>query len=171
MFGEYAISHINGVCKVQKLDVDEDIVYQSMRNDSGILSTTKHAVVEARRGQGMFRNRLIELDKHCQITGINKPDFLRASHIKPWTLSSDIERLDPNNGLLLSPHLDLLFDGGWVTFDHDGNCKCSSQETVDALNVWKIDIPFTIGVLSVERALYMDFHNRFVFKGDIDACW
>jgi hypothetical protein len=32
--------------------------------------------------------------------------FLVASHIKPWRLSDNSERLDGNNSLLLSPHVD-----------------------------------------------------------------
>src|SRR3546814_3413344 len=46
---------------------------------------------------------------------------LRASHIKPWSkCASGDERVDGNNGLLLSPTADHLFDRGWITFEDDG---------------------------------------------------
>lgn len=169
LFGEYVIAHVDGVCKVQKLDVDEEMVFRSMQDDKGSIPTTYLSVVEARRGQGVFRSQLIELDRSCLVSGINNPSFLRASHIKPWKVSTNLERLDPHNGLLLSPHLDLLFDSGWITFDRNGYCQCSSQETEDALRAWNIEMPFSIGVLSEERAKYMSFHNQFVFKGYLEV--
>ncbi|MCP5141568.1 MAG: hypothetical protein H6926_01800 [Chromatiales bacterium] len=33
----------------------------------------------------------------------------------------------PFNGLLPAPHLDALFDGGWITFEEDGSIKFSPQ--------------------------------------------
>ena len=45
------------------------------------------------------------------------PELLRAFHIWSWALcDTDEQRLDVFNGLLLSPNLDALFDGGWLTF-------------------------------------------------------
>jgi predicted restriction endonuclease len=52
-------------------------------------------------------------------------DILRASHIKPWKISNNEERLDPANGLLLSANFDALFDAGLVTFDDSGHMLVS----------------------------------------------
>jgi hypothetical protein len=79
--------------------------------------TTKKALIDARRGQGRFRADLIDYWKHgCAFTRLREEDLLRASHIKPWCDSTDEERLDVFNGLLLIPNLDLAFDKGFITY-------------------------------------------------------
>ncbi|MFX7756070.1 HNH endonuclease signature motif containing protein, partial [Acinetobacter baumannii] len=71
--------------------------------------TTKQALREARIGQGRFRRDLRTLWQRCPITGITNPDLLIASHVKPWAISSDEEKLDPYNGFLFAVHIDRLF--------------------------------------------------------------
>ena len=85
---------------------DEEEVKQLER--SSIPETERNQLVKARIGQGAFRQNVIAVEKACRITGVSDPPFLIASHIKPWKVSSNDERLDGNNGLLLSPHLDNL---------------------------------------------------------------
>jgi hypothetical protein len=81
-------------------------------------STEAVRLVVQRVGQDIFRSSLIEYwNGKCAVTGLDVLGLLRASHIKRWAdCESDTERLDVFNGLLLSPHLDALFDKGWVTF-------------------------------------------------------
>jgi predicted restriction endonuclease len=61
--------------------------------------------------------------------------MLRASHIKSWKQSTDAEKLDENNGLLLCAHHDALFDKHLITFDNSGNVQISptlsTQEQMD----------------------------------------
>lgn len=73
-------------------------------------------------GQDIFRQGLMEFwEGRCAITGLAVPELLRASHIKPWAdCATDAERLDVYNGLLLAPHLDALFDQGFITIAADG---------------------------------------------------
>ena len=66
-------------------------------------------------------------DSACIITGITIKKLLIASHIKPWAVSDNHERLSEDNGLLLSPTFDRLFDGGLITFSDDGALYISSQ--------------------------------------------
>jgi putative restriction endonuclease len=87
---------------------------------SELASTERDQVTKARVGQGKFRDSLIGLWKGCAVTGVDRPDLVRASHIKPWRMSSNHERLDPYNGLLLLPQYDHLFDAGFISFDDDG---------------------------------------------------
>ena len=102
-------------------------------------ATTRHQLVLARNGQGLYRERLLALwENACAVTGLANPAFLRASHAKPWHLSTDAERLDPANGLPLVPNLDLLFDGGWISFADDGGILLSpnlSPSAATALGV------------------------------------
>lgn len=79
------------------------------RIDKG--ATTK-VQLNARRGQGVFKANVRLNEKGCRMTGVSDPLYLRASHIKPWKESSDEEKLNGCNGLLLAPHIDHLFDRG-----------------------------------------------------------
>lgn len=93
-----------------------------------IAPTTTQALVDARLGQGRFRAALErEWNGSCAVTGCALSQMLRASHIKPWEVSTDAERLDPKNGLLLSAHIDALFDKGLISFADDGKMLVSTQ--------------------------------------------
>ena len=83
--------------------------------------TTRQQLTAARVGQGKFRKDLLaRWDGSCAILGVSRPELLRASHIKPWTSSNNIERLDPANGLLLSAMYDAAFDALLLSFADDG---------------------------------------------------
>ena len=71
---------------------------------------------KAREGQGKYREQLLEQCRYCPITMISDERLLIASHIKPWAASSDVEKVDPYNGYMLSPMIDKLFDRGFITF-------------------------------------------------------
>jgi hypothetical protein len=101
---------------------------QAIQNDSTTGPTTKAALIAARVGQGSFRDAILaRWDCRCAVTGSGTLKAIRASHIKPWRLSSNTERLDPLNGLPLVANLDALFDGGLISFDHDGRLMISSS--------------------------------------------
>ena len=54
------------------------------------------------------------------MTNINEPSLLIASHIVPWNLATGEEKVNKFNGLLLAPHVDKLFDRGFISFKDDG---------------------------------------------------
>jgi HNH endonuclease len=93
--------------------------------DAFFWNTEREAVIKARICQGVFRTDLIKYWGSCAVTGISEPAVLRASHIKPWRLCNNHERLDPFNGLLLAAHIDALFDKGLITFEFDGLIRFS----------------------------------------------
>lgn len=105
-----------------------DHAYMEMtENDRQIPETEKAAIIQSRIGQGEFRKKLIDkYNGRCIITGIDHPNLLVASHIKPWAASSNKERLSVDNGLLLSATYDRLFDRGLITFDRYGKILLSS---------------------------------------------
>ncbi len=77
--------------------------------------TEKRQIILARRGQGKFRERVSRIEHACRITGVNRPEHLIASHCKPWRdCESHDERLDGENGLLLTPTVDHLHVGGFT---------------------------------------------------------
>jgi putative restriction endonuclease len=84
--------------------------------------TERYALARARVGQGKFRQDLLtRFNCKCAVSGVERAELLRASHIKPWAGSSNVERLDPNNGLLLSAAYDAAFDARLISFADDGS--------------------------------------------------
>ena len=83
----------------------------------------KERIAEAtvRTNQKYFRNSLLDnYRRRCCLTGLNVPELLAASHIKPWKKSDPkTERLAPSNGLLLNALHDRAFDRGLITLSCD----------------------------------------------------
>lgn len=85
----------------------------------------RETLIQARRGRGTFRERVCEIEKRCRVTGVENPEYLVATHIWPWRYSTNPERLDGNNGLLLAPHVAFLFDRGYISFEDAGTLLLS----------------------------------------------
>lgn len=112
----------------------EDAVEDSIRVNTQLSETEKQQLILARRGQGRFRDNVIELEPACRLTGITNRSLLIASHIRPWRLcKSANERLDGMNGLMLTPDADHLFDRGFITFADDGQVLVSRRVASDDL--------------------------------------
>ena len=140
-------------------DIESDI--ETIISDPSISSTEKSSLVKARIGQGTFRQRLIGLWGGCSVTGFKDSNLLVASHIKPWRASSNAERLDKFNGLLLIPNLDRAFDAGFVTFEENGTIRISPQMSEPE----KLGIAPGLSVsLKPENEIYMAFHRAEVFR-------
>jgi HNH endonuclease len=100
----------------------------AIEQDRSLTQSQRETLILARRGQGQYRKQLIEMWNCCSITGGGPTEILRASHIKPWyACSSNEERLDRYNGLLLLPNLDALFDRALITFDEEGRIVVSHR--------------------------------------------
>jgi len=152
---------INSTCAIE----ESHSVLESIQNDVTIPETERKSIVQSRIGQGSFRKAL--LDKYhstCLITGINIPQLLVASHIKPWAVSSNVERLSVENGLLLSATYDRLFDSGLITFSKTGKIYISSivsEENMERLHLAK-GIQYDLQA-SNAMGEYLDYHSDFVF--------
>lgn len=86
-----------------------------------VTETMRQQLMLARVGQGRFRRKLLDRWKSCSVLACGPETTLVASHIVPWReCHTNEERLDPNNGLLLSPNLDRLFDRKLISFSDDG---------------------------------------------------
>lgn len=126
--------------------------------------TEKQSLVLARRGQGLFRNRVRVFEPRCRVTGVSSESLLIASHIKPWSVATNEERLDGNNGLFLSPHIDKLFDSGFISFGARGNIKVSEKLDRDVLPKWAIDKDANVGPFSRDQAFFLEHHESHVLK-------
>lgn len=136
---------------------------KAIRNRTDIGETEKAQLIRARRGQGVFRRNLEGIETKCRVTGVSDPRHLRASHMKPWRVSSNSEKLDGSNGLLLSPHIDHLFDQGYITFLASGQILISSRIDPVVLQRWGIDPAANVGRFRVAQLPYLEFHRDSVF--------
>ena len=126
-----------------------------------VVSTTERdALTKARLGQGLFRQRVAEQEPICRVTGLARQEFLIASHIKPWRDSTHAERLDGANGLLLSPHVDKLFDRHWISFESDGQLIWRHEAAGDALRCWGIGGANVIQPFTREQEQYLQLHRE-----------
>jgi hypothetical protein len=126
--------------------------------------TFREQLVRARRGQGVFRANVLLHEESCRVTKVSEPRHLKASHIKPWRDATDAERLDGSNGLLLSPHIDHLFDDGYITFSSRQELVIVPEVRDKLLDAWGIDLGVRVGDFSREQSAYLDYHRANVFK-------
>ena len=127
--------------------------------------TERTAIVKSRVGQGLFRKRLLEkYESTCIITGVSTKKLLVASHIKPWAASNNEERLSEENGLLLSPTYDKLFDYGLITFSNQGKIIVSSQLSTEDKNRLHLstDTEYNLRV-STKMMEHLDYHRDIIF--------
>ena len=137
---------------------------REIKNRTDIDVTEKYQLVRSRVGQGQYRNNLERHESGCRITGITDKRFLTASHIKPWAKSNDFEKLDGNNGLLLSPHIDRLFDRGYISFQDNGQLIFSPSLPSDVMTAWGLNNPAKVKPLTSKQSFYMNFHRSEIFR-------
>jgi putative restriction endonuclease len=124
----------------------------------------KRQLINARIGQGIFRENVERLETCCRVTGVLDRRHLRASHIKPWKLANDREKLDGFNGLLLSPHIDHLFDRGHISFSNDGQMLVSKYFNPTVMRAWGLHKPRRPQPFRPEQCAYLEFHRRQIFE-------
>ena len=134
--------------------------------------TERLSEILARIGQGGFRRDVLDLwDGRCAVTGCDRSELLRASHIKPWRDADDRERHDPQNGLPLVATLDALFDRGLLSFADDGTALYADDldvaELVEA-GVIGVQVQLSRPISSAQAAYLQDHRSRFGFEA-LDA--
>ncbi|MDO4185928.1 MAG: HNH endonuclease signature motif containing protein [Bacteroidales bacterium] len=132
-----------------------------------IIEIKKPVIKYGREGQDEYRHKLLEECPFCPITMINEESLLIASHIKPWAVSDSNERIDPNNGFILSPLYDKLFDRGYITFTEDKRVNISnwlSRQVKDRIGIKENQL-FQFLPMNEARAQYLEYHRSTVFKG------
>jgi hypothetical protein len=144
-------------------DLEDSIEYEILaKGIQGDLE--KIQLTKARRGQGIFRTNVRLVEHKCRLTGVENMKHLRASHIKPWRESSDAEKIDGNNGLLLSPHVDHLFDRGFISFRNSGDLIISKELNPIILDQWSLSSIRNVGSFNARQLEFIDFHRDVVFK-------
>ena len=108
---------------------------------------------------------MLTVELACRITGVTNPALLRASHIKPWAqCQTHAERLDKNNGLMLTPNADHLFDAGLITFEDDGAVRRSPHLPDADAQMLGVDTITIADPFLPAQKVYLAYHREHVFQ-------
>lgn len=144
--------HLNNIASIIEKEIEQVPVY----------GEEKKALTKIRINQSVFRELLLKRYSSCCLCNVNDKNFLVASHIKPWAKSNSEEKLDVNNGLLLCPNHDRLFDKGYISFDNDGRILISNNLSHNNLIYMNIRENMKINITD-EAKKYMKYHRENIF--------
>ncbi len=130
-----------------------------IKGDTSIPETQRLQLAKSRIGQGLFRKRVMLVDPRCRVTGVEDPRLLIASHIKPWRDSSNAERINGYNGIMLSPHIDALFDERLISFEDSGRMLVHPSLSDDVLDRWSLSKTTKIGHFRLEQTDFLEHHR------------
>ena len=149
---------------VSKEDIAKKAKELSAEIDAlNLTGDTRDAVVKQRVNQGVFREKLLSYSDHCVLCQVNEQQLLVASHIKPWSASTPEERLDHDNGFLMCPNHDKVFDRGFISFTDDGRILISPElsETNRIFLNLRDDMQIR---LSDGNKKYLQYHRNNIFR-------
>jgi putative restriction endonuclease len=162
------ISKIERDSPAPERDIEEweHRVETAIAADSAIRETERTALVQARHGQGLFRDNVRSIERACRITKVERMEHLVASHVQPWRDSSNDQRLDGENGLLLTPTVDHLFDKGFISFEDSGQLIVSPVADPKSLKRMGVDSlgRVNVGAFSQGQRRYLEFHRENVLR-------
>lgn len=133
------------------------------RERKEIKETVAEVQILARKGQGRFRNDVLAWCPSCPVSGVEDRRLLIASHIKPWSKSSNDERLDGHNGFMFAPHIDALFDNGFISFDEKGKILISPQLDDKSQQALNISSNIQLQRLPEKTKKYLQYHRENVY--------
>lgn len=124
-----------------------------------ITQTEKERLIKSRVGHGKFKRLLMERECKCALCNIKDSRLLIASHIKAWSASTNEERLDVNNGLLLCPNHDALFDKHLISFDSSGKIVISASLDETTRLLMNVSDELQV-MLNEKQKAYMEEHYK-----------
>lgn len=147
---------------VQDAENDAEVLddIHAIEGNIEIPETQRLQLAKARIGQGLFRKRVMLVDPHCRVTGVEDPRLLIASHIKPWRNASNAERINGYNGIMLSPHVDALFDERLISFEDNGQMLVHSSLSQDVLDRWSIHRHAHVESFRPEQSEFLRHHRK-----------
>jgi HNH endonuclease len=145
--------------KLVRKEFSQSVYLQEAYKGVDIGETEVTTMIKARIGQSKFKRIILQMKKSCEICGLAEEKLLIASHIKPWNKSNNKEPLDCNNGLLLCPNHDSVFDKGYISFDEEG--KIIISERLNECSRTRLNIQNTIKLnLNKFQKDYMAWHRN-----------
>jgi len=142
----------------------DEVAEQALLARADLDAGTRKRLLSARRGLGVYREHVERHEQSCRLTGLLDRRHLRARHIKPWRDCNDREKLDGANGLLLSPHIDQLFERGLISFSDAGELLVARQLNPAVLQAWGITLPRQVGAFQTGQCSYLEWHRLQVFE-------
>lgn len=103
----------------------------------------------------------MRIEHRCRITLVENPAHLRASHAKPWRDATNEERLDGENGLLLTPSIDHLFDRGFISFEGSGALIISPvahRPSLERMGI-RTNQVVKVGAFTEGQKRFLDYHR------------
>ncbi len=150
---------------------DDEEEEENLRNDlptelaqfapelNDMTETERKSESTRRKGQDKLRQYLLEVRHSCEVSGLAIPELLRVSHIKAWADSTNAERLDPENAMLLAANYDAAFDKYLISFDPNTRRLIkSSRISVEELRLIGINLAASIMPPSSKRKEYLTWH-------------
>ncbi len=129
-------------------------------NSNNLVSTQRTGITKHRVGQDIFRRKLlVKFNKKCAVTGIDEEEILLASHILPWKDADNFQRLDIENGILLNPFYDKLFDKFFISFSDNGKIVLSEKLKTSKKLMQFIDIEASINITEGMKK-YLRVHRK-----------
>ena len=105
----------------------KDLTLAEIEIDNSKVGKDVNRIVKSRVNQSFFRKVVMQIySNKCAVSNIDLPELLIASHIIPWS-SNQKERLNPANGICLSPLYDKVFDRGLMTLTDNFEIKFSKK--------------------------------------------
>lgn len=124
------------------------------------------ALTLARLGGGPFGDEVFTLwSGACAATGAMNRALVQVVPIKPWVLASDAERLDPQNGLPLTPTWHVAFSSGLIAFEDDGRLLLARDLDAEDARKAGIDPGFRLTLKGERQAAYLAAHRAALFDG------
>ncbi|MBF8767127.1 HNH endonuclease [Pseudomonas putida] len=158
------LGYKSSVSALQSATLKCSVSTEEFLNDPNLTHTERDALIKARIGQSSYRDDLLAYWGGCAITDCCVPELLRASHIKPWRAASPAERLDPFNGLLLTPNLDLAFDRGLISFDGQGQILLGEDLDPDSARALNITPCLRLRQIKPQHRDYLAWHREHLFR-------
>ncbi|AUA31665.1 HNH endonuclease [Pseudomonas sp. SGAir0191] len=158
------LGYKSSVSVLQSATLKSSVSTEEFLNDPNLTHTERDALIKARIGQSSYRDDLLAYWGGCAITDCCVPELLRASHIKPWRAASPAERLDPFNGLLLTPNLDLAFDRGLISFDDQGQVLLGEDLDPDSARALNITPSLRLRQIEPQHRGYLAWHREHLFR-------
>ncbi len=162
--GEVSLLDAHSFAWIMSKNVDAQESPKNEYEYSQLSEKDRETVIKARRGQGRFRESLIQVWQACAVTECQEESLLIASHIKPWKDCDVTEAVDPFNGLLLSPALDAAFDEGWITFDDTGNILISPSLCDSDAHALGISPSLYLKQVDPKHKPYLHYHRKNLFR-------
>jgi hypothetical protein len=146
------------------LDLWEAQIEQTIAKNTEIPETERTALVRSRIGQGLFKERVKKIETCCRVTRVDNPAHLNASHCKPWRNANNEERLNGENGLLLTPTIDHLFDRGFIGFENNGQLILSPVAHRPSLKRMGVETEkvVNVGAFTEGQKEFLGFHRESV---------